>query len=69
MALYIQIVDKEKAYEELDLRTIEYTSSMLERKEVYRDQVESTGKFFNDDFIDHMWELTMEDNFFFGGGS
>lgn len=62
-ALYIQRVDKEKADEELDLRTIEYANSMLERKEVYRDQVKSTGKFFNDDFIDHMWELTMEDNF------
>ena len=36
---------------------------MLERKEVYRDQVKSTGKLFDDAFIDHMWELTMEDNF------
>lgn len=63
LVLYIQRVDKEKAYEELDLRTIEYANSMLERKEVYRDQVKSTGEFFDDDFIDHMWELTMEDNF------
>lgn len=62
-ALYIQRVGKEKAYEELELRTIEYANSMLERKEVYRDQAKSTGKFFDDDFIDHMWELTMEDNF------
>lgn len=62
-ALYIQRIDKERAYEELELRTIEYANSMLERKEVYRDQVKSTGTFFDDDFIDHMWELTMEDNF------
>lgn len=62
-ALYIQRVSKVKADEELDLRTIEYANSMLERKEVYRDQVKSTGKFFDDGFIDHMWELTMEDNF------
>lgn len=62
-ALYIQRTDVERAYEELDLRTIEYANSMLERKEVYRDQVKSTGKIFDDDFIDHLWELTMEDNF------
>lgn len=36
---------------------------MLERKEVYRDQVKSTGKILDDVFIDHLWELTMEDNF------
>ena len=61
--LYLQRVGKEKAYEELELRTIEYANSMLERKEVYRDQVKSTGTLFDDAFIDHMWELTMEDNF------
>jgi len=62
-AIYIQRVGKEKAHEELELRAIEYANSMLERKEVYRDQVKSTGKLFDDAFIDHMWELTMEDNF------
>lgn len=62
-ALYIQRIDKDKANEELDLRTIEYANSMLERKEVYRDQVKSTGKILDDEFIDHLWELTMEDNF------
>lgn len=62
-ALYIQRADVERAYEELDLRTIEYANSMFERKEVYRDQVKSTGKILDDDFIDHLWELTMEDNF------
>lgn len=62
-ALYIQRADVERVYEELDLRTIEYANSMLERKEVYRDQVKSTGKILDDDFIDHLWELTMEDNF------
>lgn len=36
---------------------------MLERKEVYRDQVKSTVKILDDIFIDYMWELTMEDNF------
>ena len=62
-ALYIQRAGKEQAHEELNLRTIEYANSMLERKEVYKDQVKSTGKIFDDVFIDHMWELTMEDNF------
>lgn len=62
-ALYIQRVDKKRAYEELDLRAVEYANSLLERKEVYRDQVKSTGKIFDDAFIDHMWELTMEDKF------
>lgn len=62
-ALYIQWAGKERAYEELDLRTIEYANSMLERKEVYRDQVKSTGNILDDVFIDHLWELTMEDNF------
>lgn len=62
-ALYIQRVDKEKAYEELVLRRIEYANSMLERKEVYKDQVKSTGMFSDDVYIDHLWELTMEDNF------
>ncbi len=62
-ALYIQRVDKESAYEELDLRTIEYANSLLERREVYRDQVKSTGIEFDDSFIDHIWELTLEDNF------
>lgn len=61
--LYIQYVGRKRAYEELDLRTIEYANSMLERKEVYRDQVKSTGKILDDAFIDHLWELTLEDNF------
>ena len=63
-ALYIQHADKKRVYEELELRTIEYANSMLERKEVYRDQVKSTGIIHDEDFIDHLWELTMEDNFF-----
>ena len=62
-ALFIQRAGKEQAYEELDLRKIEYANSMLERKEVYRDQVKSTGMILDDVFIDHLWELTMEDNF------
>lgn len=62
-ALYILRAGKERVCEELDLRTIEYANSLLERKEVYRDQVKSTGKILDDDFIDHLWELTMEDNF------
>lgn len=61
--LYLQSVDKKQAEEELDLRRIEYANSLLERKEVYRDQVKSTGDEFDDKFIDHMWELNMEDNF------
>lgn len=61
--LYIQRIDKTRANEELDLRTIEYANSLLERKEVYRDQVRSAGDGFDDDLIDHFWELTMEDNF------
>lgn len=62
-ALYTQRVNRKQIYEELDLKRIEYVSSMLERKEVYRDQVKSTDMILDDDFIDHMWELTMEDNF------
>lgn len=62
-ALYIQRVDKKRADEELDLRTIEYANSMFERKKVYRDQVKSTGAKYDDDLIDYIWELTMEDNF------
>ncbi len=62
-ALYIQRVDKRRANEELELRKIEYANSLLERKEVYRDQVKSAGDGFDDDLIDHFWELTMEDNF------
>lgn len=62
-AIYIQRANKKQVYEELDLRTIEYADSMLERKEVYRDQVKSTGIIYDDAFIDHLWELTMEDNF------
>lgn len=62
-ALYILCVDKERADEELDLRSIEYANSLLERREVYRDQVKSAGIDYEDEFIDHMWELTMEDNF------
>ena len=62
-ALYTQRANKKQIYEELDLRRIEYANSMLECKEVYRDQVKSTEMILDDDFIDHMWELTMEDNF------
>ena len=62
-ALYILRAGKKRAYEELNLRTIEYANSMLERKEVYRDQVKSTRKIFDGAFIDHLWELTMEDKF------
>ena len=62
-ALYMQRAGKERIYEELDLRTIEYANSILERKEVYRDQVNSTRKILDDAFIDHLWELTLEDNF------
>lgn len=61
-AIYIQRANKKRVYEELDLRTIEYANSMLERKEVYRDQVKSTGIICDDAFIDHLWESTMEDN-------
>ena len=61
--IYIQRANKKPVFEELDLRTIEYANSMLERKEVYRDQVKSTGIIYDDAFIDHLWELTMEDNF------
>lgn len=62
-ALYILCVDKDRAYEELELRTIEYANSLLERREVYRDQVKSTGAEWDDELIDNFWELTMEDNF------
>ena len=62
-AIYLQRAGMERVYEELDLRTIEYANSILERKEVYRDQVKSTGKILDDAFIDHLWELTLEDNF------
>lgn len=62
-ALYLQRINKEQATEELDLRIIEYANSLLERQEVYRDQVKSVGAEFDDSFIDHMWELTIEDNF------
>ena len=62
-AIYIQRANKKQVYEELDLRTIEYANSMLERKEVYIDQVKSTGFISDDAFIGHLWELTMEDNF------
>ena len=36
---------------------------MLERKEVYKDQVKSSGDIVDDDFINDMWELSMEDNY------
>ena len=62
-ALYTQCANEKQIYGELDLRRIEYANSMLERKEVYRDQVKSTEMILDDDFIGHMWELTMEDNF------
>lgn len=62
-ALYTQRANKKQIYEELDLRRIEYANSMLERKEVYRDQAKSSEMILDDDFIDHVWELTMEDNF------
>ena len=62
-AIYIQRADKKRVQEELDLRRVEYVNSMLERKEVYRDQVKSIEMALDDDFIDHMWEFTMEDNF------
>lgn len=59
----LERVDKERAYEELELRTIEYANSLLERREVYRDHVKSTGVEWNDGLIDNFWELAMEDNF------
>lgn len=62
-ALYIQRVDNKRAVEELDLRTFEYANSLLERKEVYRDQVKSTWMGEDDDLIDNIWEMSMEDNF------
>lgn len=62
-ALYIQRIGKEQACEELDLRTIEYANSLLERREVYRDQVKRHEVGFDDGFIDHIYEMTIEDNF------
>lgn len=62
-AIYLQRLNKEQAIEELNLRTIEYANSLLERREVYRDQVKSTVSGFDDSFINHMWELTIEDHF------
>ncbi|WP_120174867.1 hypothetical protein [Prevotella melaninogenica] len=61
--LYIQCSGKKRTYEELDLRLIEYANSMLERKEVYIEQLKNTGQIFDGVFIDHLWELTMEDKF------
>ena len=49
-ALYTQCANKKQIYEELDLRRIEYANSMLERKEVYRDQVKSTEMILKNDF-------------------
>lgn len=62
-ALYIQHMDEERAVEELDLRTFEYANSLLERKEVYRDQVKSTGLGADDGLIDDLWKMSIEDNF------
>lgn len=62
-ALYIQRAGIERSLEELDLKTIEYANSLLERKEVYRDQVKSIVAGFDDSLIDHIWEMTLEDNF------
>ncbi len=62
-SLYIQRVDRNRACEELDIRTIDYANSLLDRREVYRDQVKSAEVAFDDDFIDKMWESTMEDFF------
>jgi hypothetical protein len=63
LSLYLQIVDIKRSCEELDLRTIEYANSLLDRRELYRDQVKSIEIGLEDDFIDNMWEMTMEDNF------
>ena len=38
LALYLLSVDKKRAEEELNLKNIEYANSLLERKEIYRDQ-------------------------------
>lgn len=62
-ALYIKKIGKDRATKELDLKKIEYANSLLERQEVYRDQVKSTSMGFDDELIGHMWELTIEDNF------
>lgn len=63
LALYLTRVGKKPAEEELDIRTIEYANSLLERKEVYKDKVNSTGAELDDWLIDYMWELAMEDSF------
>ena len=63
LALYLLNVDKKRAEEELNLKNIEYANSLLERKEIYRDQLKSISKDFNDTMIDNFWELTIEDNF------
>lgn len=63
LSLYIKRTNNEQALEELELRTIEYANSLLERREVFRDQVKSAEVVFDDKFIDNMWELTIEDNF------
>lgn len=62
-ALYILQLSKKQAYEELDLRTVEYANSLLDRREIYRDQVKSTGVEWDDEIINNFWELTMEDSF------
>lgn len=63
LALYLLSVDKKRAEEELNLKNIEYANSLLERKEIYRDQLKSISRDFNDSMIDNFWELTLEDNF------
>lgn len=63
LALYLLKIDKSNAEEELNLKNIEYANSLLERKEVYRDQVKNISDDFDDDRIDDLWELTLEDNF------
>lgn len=62
-ALYLLNVEEKRAIEELDLRRIGYANSLLERREVYRDQVKKVGLEFGDDLTDNMWEMTLEDSF------
>lgn len=62
-ALYFDAQSEESAVSHLEVTNLQYAKSLLERLEVYKDKVHSVSPDFDDDLVEHFYELGLEDNF------
>lgn len=61
MGLYVSLLSQEKLEQFVQSLNEDYAKSLLPRVYVYKDKVSQWG--FTDEFIEHLYQLQLEDNF------